>query len=99
MTALRIIAGVGLGAVTWMVVLRGGFALVMLAWPEYTAADPRLVTFNEVGAQGVTPLAVKFGQTYNDPQGPWLVLTRNAVFNPDEDTVADDNAAVTESLQ
>lgn len=70
-----------------------------LATNEFTEADPRLVTFNETAGLGKTPLAVNFGQTFNDPQGPWLVLTRNAVFNPDEDTVEADNQAVTESLQ
>ena len=70
-----------------------------LASNEYTAADPRLVTFNEIAGQGVTPLAVKFGQTFNDPQGPWLILTRDAVFDPENDTVEADNQAVTDSLQ
>jgi multiple sugar transport system substrate-binding protein len=70
-----------------------------LASNEYTEADPRLVTFNETAGLGKTPLAVNFGQTFNDPQGPWLVLTRNAVFNPDTDTVDADNDAVTASLQ
>ena len=70
-----------------------------LADNEFSSADPRLVAFNEVAGKGVTPLAVKFGETFNNPQGPWLVLTRNAVFRPDEDTVDADNDAVTESLQ
>jgi multiple sugar transport system substrate-binding protein len=70
-----------------------------LADNEFSSADPRLVAFNEVAGKGVTPLAVKFGETYNNPQGPWLVLSRNAVFRPDEDTIDADNDAVTESLQ
>lgn len=70
-----------------------------LANNEFSSADPRLVTFNEIAGRGVTPLAVKFGQTFNDPQGPWLVLTRNAVFDPENDTVDADNDAVTASLQ
>ncbi len=70
-----------------------------LADNEFSSADPRLVTFNEVAGQGVTPLAVKFGQTFNDPQGPWLTLTRGAVFDSDSDTIEADNAAITESLQ
>ena len=46
----------------------------------WTASDPRLVMFNEIAGKGTTPFALKFGQTYNDPQGPWLVLLRDAVF-------------------
>lgn len=70
-----------------------------LATNEYTEADPRLVAFNEAAGMGKTPLAVNFGQTFNDPQGPWLVLTRGAVFDPENDTVEADNDAVTQSLQ
>jgi multiple sugar transport system substrate-binding protein len=70
-----------------------------LADNEFSSADPRLVAFNEVAGKGVTPIAVKFGETYNNPQGPWLVLTRNAVFRPDDDTVEADNDVVTETLQ
>jgi multiple sugar transport system substrate-binding protein len=68
-----------------------------LASNKHSKADPRLVTINELVAHGRTPYALKFGQTFNDPNGPWLSLMRNAVFG-DGTSVAKDNDAVTASL-
>ncbi|MBR8639733.1 sugar ABC transporter substrate-binding protein [Streptomyces tuirus] len=68
-----------------------------LASNKHSQADPRLVTINELVAHGRTPYALKFGQTFNDPNGPWLTLMRNAVFG-DGTSVAKDNEAVTASL-
>ncbi|MGW1726406.1 ABC transporter substrate-binding protein [Streptomyces sp. NPDC002306] len=68
-----------------------------LASNKYSDADPRLVTINQLVASGRTPYALKFGQTFNDPNGPWLTLMRNAVFG-DGASVDKDNKAVTASL-
>lgn len=68
-----------------------------LASNKYSKADPRLVTINELVAHGRTPYALKFGQTFNDPNGPWLTLMRDAVFG-DGDSVDEDNEAVSASL-
>ncbi|MET9764602.1 sugar ABC transporter substrate-binding protein [Streptomyces sp. NPDC006372] len=68
-----------------------------LASNKHSKADPRLVTINELVAHGRTPYALKFGQTFNDPNGPWLTLMRDAVFG-DGSSVAKDNEAVTASL-
>lgn len=68
-----------------------------LASNKYSDADPRLVTINELVAHGRTPYALKFGQTFNDPNGPWLTLMRDAVFG-DAAAVEKDNEAVTASL-
>ncbi|MET9834390.1 sugar ABC transporter substrate-binding protein [Streptomyces sp. NPDC006385] len=68
-----------------------------LAANKHSVADPRLVTINELVADGRTPYALKFGQTFNDPNGPWLTLMRNAVFG-DGTSVEKDNEAVTASL-
>jgi multiple sugar transport system substrate-binding protein len=68
-----------------------------LASNQYSDEDPRLVAINEVAAQGVTPFSINFGQTFNDPQGPWLVLVRDAVFG-DVDNIDADNEAITASL-
>lgn len=68
-----------------------------LAANKHSKADPRLVTINELVADGHTPYALKFGQTFNDPNGPWLSLMRNAVFG-DGKSVAKDNDAVSASL-
>ncbi|WEH19628.1 sugar ABC transporter substrate-binding protein [Streptomyces sp. VNUA24] len=68
-----------------------------LASNKYSDADPRLVAVNELVADGRTPYALKFGQTFNDPNGPWLSLMRDAVFG-DGASLEEDNEAVTESL-
>ena len=68
-----------------------------LASNKYSAADPRLVTINRLVADGRTPYALKFGQTFNDPNGPWLKLMRDAVFR-DGSSVDKDNGAVSASL-
>ncbi|MFF7294111.1 ABC transporter substrate-binding protein [Microbacterium sp. NPDC008134] len=68
-----------------------------LADNEYAAADPRLVTINEVAAQGSTPVAMNFQQAFNAPGSPWLTLVRNAVLNG-EDSVPADNEEITAIL-
>ncbi|MDB5538694.1 MAG: carbohydrate transporter substrate-binding protein family [Devosia sp.] len=68
-----------------------------LANNKYSAADPRLVLFNEIAAKGQTPLARNFGATFNDPQGPWLVLMRDAVFG-DGANIDANNEAMNDSL-
>jgi multiple sugar transport system substrate-binding protein len=68
-----------------------------LADNEYAAADPRLVTINEVAAQGSTPVALNFQQAFNAPGSPWLSLVRNRVLNG-EDTVDADNDEITAIL-
>ncbi|MFM9610626.1 ABC transporter substrate-binding protein [Streptomyces niveiscabiei] len=68
-----------------------------LAANKYSAADPRLVTVNQLVADGRTPYALKFGQTFNDPNGPWLKLMRDAVFG-DGSGIDKDNEEVSASL-
>ena len=51
-----------------------------LANNEYSSADPRVVTINELVGKGETPYSLNFGATYNDPTGPWLKVARDAVF-------------------
>ncbi|MFC9426979.1 ABC transporter substrate-binding protein [Streptomyces sp. NPDC056987] len=69
-----------------------------LASNEHSDADPRLVLINQLVADGRTPYALKFGQTFNDPNGPWLSLMRDAVFG-DGASVEKDNKAITASLR
>ena len=80
-------------------VAKGGNVLARpdLANNKYSAADPRLVIFNSVAAKGQTPFAKAFGATFNDPQGPWLVLLRDAVFG-DASKIDADNEAIEASL-
>ncbi|KFF95248.1 sugar ABC transporter substrate-binding protein [Streptomyces scabiei] len=68
-----------------------------LASNKHSDADPRLVAINELVADGKTPYALNFGQTFNDPNGPWLTLMRDAVFG-DGASVDKDNEAVSKSL-
>jgi multiple sugar transport system substrate-binding protein len=51
-----------------------------LADNKYSASDPRLQVINGLVAKGQTPYSLKFGETYNDPTGPWLKIARDAVF-------------------
>lgn len=64
---------------------------------RYTSSDERLVTINSVLADGQTPIALNFGQTFNDPNGPWLTVVRDAVFG-DRSKIEADNKAVSASL-
>jgi multiple sugar transport system substrate-binding protein len=69
-----------------------------LADNEYAAEDPRLLLFNELVAQGQTPYSERFFQTFNDPNGPWLAMIREAVFGAGPEAAAAMNADVTASL-
>lgn len=68
-----------------------------LADNEYSAEDPRLVTINEVAAEGDTPVALHFQQAFNAPGSPWMTLVRNAVLEG-TDTVEADNEEITAVL-
>jgi len=81
----------------------GGLGAVVsrtdLASNKYTESDPRLVMFNSIAAHGVTPFAVNFNAAFNDPQSPWIVLFRDAVFNgADSAKIDSDNNAITQVL-
>ncbi|MER7503357.1 sugar ABC transporter substrate-binding protein [Nonomuraea pusilla] len=65
---------------------------------KYSAQDPRVVLVNSLVAKGQTPFALRFGQTFNDPQGPWLRFAREAVFG-DVSKLPQLNAEITKSLQ
>lgn len=65
---------------------------------EFSSADPRVVTINEVASQGRTPVARNFQQAFNAPNSPWLTLVRNAVFG-DAASIEPDNEEITAVLQ
>jgi multiple sugar transport system substrate-binding protein len=70
-----------------------------LASNEYSADDQRIRALNDLVATGRTPYSVNFGQTFNDPQGPWLAVARDALFGGDAaGALTGANGAVTESL-
>jgi multiple sugar transport system substrate-binding protein len=52
---------------------------------KYAAEDPRLVTINEVAANGETPVATNFQQAFNATNSPWLTLVRDAVLDDGAD--------------
>lgn len=64
---------------------------------EYASADPRVVTTNQVAANGGTPVALNFQQAFNSPTSPWLTLVRNAVLG-DGSTIDADNEEITAVL-
>ncbi|MGN9910292.1 ABC transporter substrate-binding protein [Phytohabitans sp. LJ34] len=68
-----------------------------LANNKYAAADPRLVTINEVAGKGDTPVAMNFQQAFNAPNSPWLTLVRNQVLNGKGD-LQKDNGEITSVL-
>jgi multiple sugar transport system substrate-binding protein len=69
-----------------------------LADNEHYADNPNAAVINDLVAVGRTPYSLNFGQTFNDPQGPWLPLVREAVYgDPDADLTAL-NEDVTASL-
>jgi multiple sugar transport system substrate-binding protein len=64
---------------------------------EFSDKDPRLVTINEVAANGDTPVAINFQQAFNAPSSPWLTLVRDAVLG-DGTSVDADNDEITAVL-
>jgi multiple sugar transport system substrate-binding protein len=66
----------------------------------YAKQDPRLKIFNQLAGQGQTPIAVNFGKTFNDTNGPWTATVTDAVFGSSDAATAlnQHNGAVTESL-
>jgi multiple sugar transport system substrate-binding protein len=96
--------------ITWMlgdqnqveVVAKAGnvVARTDLADNQYSAADPRLVLFNEAAGVGKTPFALHFNAAFNDPQSPWIQLFRAAVFEDADDAKIDQlNSGITSVLQ
>jgi len=64
---------------------------------EFSDQDPRLVTINEVAANGDTPVAIHFQEAFNAPNSPWLTLVRDAVLG-DGTSVDADNDEITAVL-
>jgi multiple sugar transport system substrate-binding protein len=71
-----------------------------LADNQYSAEDDRVVLINELVGVGRTPLALNFNQTYNDPAGPWLEVTRAALFGDGsvQDALSEGQETLTASL-
>lgn len=71
-----------------------------LADNTYAKQDQRLKVFNELATQGKTPIAVNFGETFNDANGPWTATVIDAVFGTGDvpSVLSKHNGAITESL-
>ncbi|WP_436763596.1 ABC transporter substrate-binding protein [Streptosporangium sp. V21-05] len=70
-----------------------------VARTDLTATDPRVQAMNEIMATGRTPYALKFNESYNDPQSPWLKTLRDALFGTDPAGALKEGAtAITASL-
>ena len=71
-----------------------------LADNTYAKQDPRLGVFNKLAGEGQTPIAVNFGKTFNDPNGPWTAAVIEAVFGSDDPAAVlrEHNSTITESL-
>ncbi len=70
-----------------------------LADNEYAQKDPRMQLLNSLVAKGQLPYSPRFFQTFNGPQGPFLAMIREAVFGSGPGSLAQGNAAVTDSLE
>ena len=68
-----------------------------LAENEYSAKNPRVKELNVLVAEGRTPKALNFGQTFNDPNGPGLSAFRDALFGDDAKTALESSAAAVNS--
>lgn len=51
-----------------------------LAKNSFAVKDARVTLLNELLDKGKAPMSVRFFQTFNDPNGPWLSYVRTAVF-------------------
>jgi multiple sugar transport system substrate-binding protein len=71
-----------------------------LADNPISAEDDRVVLINELVGVGRTPFSLNFNQTYNDPAGPWLGVTRAALFEDGsvEDALSEGQDTLTASL-
>jgi multiple sugar transport system substrate-binding protein len=70
-----------------------------LADNKYSAEDERVQLINELVGKGETPYSLNFGEVYNDPNGPWLGVARDAVIGGEpEQATAAGKEALTEAL-
>lgn len=57
-----------------------------LAENKFAKTDPRLVLLNKLLEKGQSPYSPRFFQTFNDPNGPWLLFVREAIFGTGDTT-------------
>ncbi|MGI8332703.1 ABC transporter substrate-binding protein [Actinomadura scrupuli] len=70
-----------------------------VARTDIAATDPRVQAMNEIMAVGKTPYALKFNESYNDSQSPWVKTLRDALFGSDPAKALRDGAgAISASL-
>lgn len=69
-----------------------------LAENQYSAADDRVVQAIKGQATGYTPSSTGYGNAINNPNGPWLKMVRDYVFNGDPDAISAGQQAIQASL-
>lgn len=69
-----------------------------LAKNSYAVKDARIMLLNELIEKGKAPMSVRFFQTFNDPNGPWLAYVRAAVFGDAKPNYKALTAAINASL-
>lgn len=71
---------------------------VDLADNEYSAANPNVVAAIEGLASGYTPSTVGYGAAINNPNGPWLKMVRDYIFNGNPDAIKEGQESIQGAL-
>ncbi len=69
-----------------------------LAENKYSAADKRVVQAIKGEATGYTPSTTGYGNAINNPNGPWLKMVRDYVFNGDSNAITTGQQAIQTAL-
>ncbi len=71
---------------------------VDLADNQYSAASPQVVQAIKGEKTGYTPSSIGYGNAINNPNGPWLAMVRDYIFNGNMNAIADGQKAIQASL-
>jgi multiple sugar transport system substrate-binding protein len=71
---------------------------VDLANNEYSKASPQMVAAIKGEATGYTPSATGYGNAINNPNGPWLTMVRNYIFDGDTNATTEGEKAIQAAL-
>jgi multiple sugar transport system substrate-binding protein len=71
---------------------------VDLADNQYSSASPQIVAAIKGEATGYTPSAAGYGDAINNPNGPWLKMVRDYIFNGNANAISDGQKAIQASL-
>jgi multiple sugar transport system substrate-binding protein len=71
---------------------------VDLADNKYSAASPQIVQAIKGEKTGYTPSSIGYGNAINNPNGPWLAMVRDYIFNGNPNAIAEGQKAIQASL-